>query len=397
MERILFISQKIPYPPNKGCKIRSYNEILFLHDRYEIDMVTLYDGREEIQYIRKLTKYCGYLHYFHINKFFSFIKGLFFLLIGKSFSEGYYHSKKVKKLIHKLVKGSNYKFVFCFSSRVAQYVMNLNVYRIMDFCDVDSDKFSQYSLKSFFPMNFFYKLESKRLSEFEIKIYKKFNNSIFATQKECERFGRGAPGTKIHVMGNGVDLRYFNPQKVKKENSLIFTGDMSYYANVEGVIWFCKEIFPTILKVVPDLKFYIVGRDPTKEVRNLENNNVTVTGAVSDIRNFIAKSKMAVIPLRTARGIQNMVLEAMAMAVPVVISESLYSSLENIEKDDILIYNSSESLIEIITSLIDRPILLQKRGNKHRQYAVDNLNWNSVFENSSVWNGLLKKGYNKTL
>ena len=390
MKKILFISQRIPYPPDKGCKIRSYHEVKFFAQNYKIDIVTFIDDKNDYQYTEHLKQYCENLHTFSINKWKCLFKGLVYLLTGKSLSEGYYFSRKAKALVSQLEKKNKYKFIFCFSSQIAQYALSsdTNIVKIMDFCDVDSDKFLQYSKKSPFPLNLFYKLESIRLSKYENKIYSLFDRSIFITRAEANIFMKNRKLSKIYTIGNGLDYTYFEPIKTKKENALVFTGDMGYYANTDGIYWFCKKVFPEIVKKIPDIKFYIVGRNPTRTIKHLENKNVIVTGTVSDVRPYLARAKMAVIPLRIARGLQNKILEAMAMAIPVVISEDLFSSLTNISRNNIFIYKNKETLIKIIIESIDNNALLEKRGKLHRNYIVKNLNWNSIFEKSPIWSDL---------
>jgi sugar transferase (PEP-CTERM/EpsH1 system associated) len=312
------------------------------------------------------------------------------MLMGKSYSEGYYYFRKVRSLVERLTETNKYKFIFCFSSQIAKYALysKKDIIRIMDFCDVDSDKFLQYSKMKSFPLNLIYKWESKRLAEHDNRISLLFNSSIFITPVEAKIF-RTLSGdktkSKIYVIGNGVDFNYFKPIETEKENSLVFTGEMNYYANVDGVQWFCEEVFPEIVKKIPDIKFYIVGRNPTKIVRKLASNNVIVTGAVNDVRPYIAKAKMAVIPLRIARGVQNKILEAMAMAIPVVIPENLFSTLDNISKDDVFVYKNREALVNIIIESINNNSLLKSRGMGHRKYVMDNLNWDTIFEKSTIW------------
>jgi sugar transferase (PEP-CTERM/EpsH1 system associated) len=388
MEKILFISQRIPYPPNKGCKIRSFHEVKFFAQNYKIDLITFIDDKNDYQYTGRLKQLCDNLYTFPLNKWISLFKGILFLLIGKSASEGYYFSFKVKRLVSQLVNTFKYKFIFCYSSQTAQYALASNTVKIMDFCDVDSEKFLQYSRKCPFPLKIFYKLESKRLSKYENKIYSLFDKSIFITPAEAAIFKKNRALPKIYTIGNGLDYNYFKPIKAEKKNALVFTGDMSYYANIDGVYWFCKKVFPGVVKKIPDIKLYIVGRNPTKTIKNLENTNVIVTGEVPDVRPYLARAKMAVIPLRIARGLQNKVFEAMAMAIPVIISEDLFYPLTNIGRDNIFIYRNKKSLIRIIVESINNDALLEKRGKHHRKYVVNNLNWNSIIEQSPIWSDL---------
>ena len=226
---------------------------------------------------------------------------------------------------------------------------------IMDFVDVDSDKWAQYSKYARFPMSWIYALEGRRLADYERNVAENFDHSIFVTEAEGKIFkGKNPHIQNISVISNGVDLDYFSPNYLHQESTIdqrpsanergsstinqhpatinqppapdqppetsnqqpviVFTGAMDYFANIDGVVWFTKEILPLIKKEIPEIQFYIVGSNPTKEVLSLSSNNgVTVTGYVPDTREYLNKATVVVVPLRIARGIQNKILEAMAM------------------------------------------------------------------------------------
>ncbi len=382
MKRILFISHRIPYPPDKGDKIRSFNEIKYLSKNSLLDILTFVDNPKDYQYENQLKKYCNKLYIYPIKKLFHGFKAAYFFVIGKTLSEGYYFSRKIQKKVNELLSSNNYELVFCYSSQIAQYIINKDIPKLIDFCDVDSLKWKQYSERKIFPYNVILKIESERLARREKEIYNQFSLSLFSTNTEVKIFNP-PENNHIYVLPNGVDYEYFKPQTIKKENSLIFVGTMNYFANVDAVLWFSKNVFPKILNKYPEMKFYIVGRNPDSRLIALSENseNIIVTGYVEDIRPYIARSKLAVIPLRIARGIQNKILEAMAMEIPVVMPRNILNTFENLEENNVLVYDNESSIVDVIVNSVNDNALLERVGRKSREYVIKNHDWNVIFQN----------------
>ncbi|WP_022668874.1 TIGR03087 family PEP-CTERM/XrtA system glycosyltransferase [Desulfospira joergensenii] len=331
-EKILYLCHRIPYPPNKGDKIRSFNEIKFLSKDHTIDLISLADDPNDLKYVQDLKKYCRKVKVFLLNKKVAKIKGILSLLYGKSISQGYFYQKNFQKRVDKWSDFEQYDAFICFSSPMAEYIFKLKKNRkdvagtlIMDFCDLDSDKWIQYARKTPFPLNIVYKKEAFRLFEFEKKINKIFNKSVFVSKKEAALFIKRYPDAKdIQIISNGVDYQYFDAEKIEVTQSfpspmIVFSGAMDYYANIDGVTWFTKEILTEIKKEIPNIKFYIVGSNPDPSVKALEKDpSVVVTGFVEDIREYYKAADLCIIPLRIARGVQNKVLEAMAMGKAII-------------------------------------------------------------------------------
>ncbi len=211
----------------------------------------------------------------------------------------------------------------------------------MDFVDIDSDKWKQYISYSSFPLSWIYKLEGNRLEKYEKVISEHFQFCAVVSQSEAEIFRRFAPNGNIMVIPNGVDSQFFHPAMFKEQRArskqhraIIFTGAMDYFPNIDGVLYFQKEILPLIKKEVPDVKFYIVGNNPAQKIRMMrEEDDIEVTGYVEDVRPYISKASVSVVPLRIGKGIQNKILEAMAMGVPVVAtSQALPGSRSKTER-----------------------------------------------------------------
>jgi sugar transferase (PEP-CTERM/EpsH1 system associated) len=238
------------------------------------------------------------------------------------------------------LRGERPKIAFVYSSPMAQYVLDgaaAGLTRVVDFVDVDSEKWRAYAALKPWPLSAVYAREAERLLAFERRVAGLADACVFVSGDEARLFERlrGEPGGNVHAVNNGVDLAYFatgadfaNPYP-SDVPVLVFTGAMDYWANADAVRWFATEVFPLVRAQVPTAEFWIVGTRPLPEVCALARlPQVRVTGAVDDIRPYLAHGRLAVAPLRIARGVQNKVLEAMAMGRPIVGTSAAFEGLE---------------------------------------------------------------------
>jgi sugar transferase (PEP-CTERM/EpsH1 system associated) len=289
-------------------------------------------------------------------------------------------------------------------NKSTKLLINQSTKTIMDFCDVDSEKWLQYSQRSKFPLNLIYRIENKRLLEYEKKINRSFDNSIFVSRQEADLFCRLFPEVEsVSVIENGVDHEYFSPEnssnqhssKLKAQSSatsnqqpatsnqqpnkpiLLFTGAMDYWANVDGVLWFCEKILPIIKNRYPKIQFYIVGSNPNTEIQKLGHNNksINITGFVEDIRPYYNNADVCVIPLRIARGIQNKVLEAMSMGKAVVTTSAAVQSIRATPGVHLLVEDNSDKFAETVSMLLENHSLRINLGTNAQQFVKSNYNW----------------------
>jgi sugar transferase (PEP-CTERM/EpsH1 system associated) len=266
--------------------------------------------------------------------------------------------------------------VFVFSSPMAQYVLNASspkLRRVIDFVDVDSDKWRQYSERKPWPLSWLYKREGETLLKFEQEVAREFDASLFVSDEEAALFRRLVPeaADSIDYLENGVDHDYFTPDAGYEDpyagcrEVLVYTGAMDYWANIDAVKWFVNEVFPQVRSVVKTARFAIVGARPSREVLALTSNRgVMVTGAVKDIRPYLAHARAAVAPLRIARGVQNKVLEAMAMARPVVASRVAVEGIDIASEDGLKIADDRHEFAEQIIALLKSsgpPLVMSSR------------------------------------
>lgn len=239
-------------------------------------------------------------------------------------------------------------------------------------------------------MSWVYALEGRRLADYERKVAENFDHSILVTEAEEKIFCTRNPHIKnVSVIPNGVDLDYFSPsfsreqatrnQRPASSNQqpvIVFTGAMDYFANIDGVVWFTKKILPLIKKEIPAVQFYIVGSNPTKEVLSLSSDNgVTITGYVPDTREYLNKATVVVVPLRIARGIQNKILEAMALGLPVVATPQAFEGIDAEPKRDLILEEDPERFGQSVVQLVRNIDLRKCLGDNARKAVEDNYSW----------------------
>jgi sugar transferase (PEP-CTERM/EpsH1 system associated) len=308
------------------------------------------------------------------------------LWTGLPLSVEAFYSKKLQDAVDRLLAKEKIDCIFTFSSTMAEYVARVtDIPRVMDFVDMDSEKWRLYASFHTAPRSVLYKLESRRLSAYERQIGQTFDHSIVISEEEAITLRRGVTSRPISVIPNGVDLNYFQSHVSAKPGSdqplIVFSGAMDYFPNIDAVDYFCAHIFPRITQRVPHARLCIVGRSPDARVRALSKlRNVEVTGTVPDVRPFLSHAHVAVAPLRIARGIQNKILEAMAMRLPVVGTSCAFQGILANSGDGIRIADTPDEFAQAVTTFL----LDQKEQHmcsaKARAYVERHHHWETHLE-----------------
>lgn len=383
MQEILYLVHRIPYPPNKGDKIRSFHILKHLSRNFRVHLGAFVDDADDWRYRSELEKYCGEICLLPLVPWRSKIKSLQGFLSGAALSLPYYRDDGMRAWVDALVADRPLCGAFAFSSVMAQYLTQFDsLRRVIDFVDVDSDKWRQYAARKSWPASWVYGREGERLLSYDREIAAKFDLSLFVSQEEAALFRRLSPESagKIEAMENGVDVDYFdagltypNPYPDDAE-ILAFTGAMDYWANVDAVTWFAEEVFPTVLETRSHARFYIVGARPSQTVQDLASRaGITVTGAVPDIRPYLAHAHLAVAPLRIARGVQNKILEAMAMGKSVVSSTPGIEGIALMGERNVMVADSADDWIRAVVSALDGG--LPKASFCNRDFVTDRYSW----------------------
>ena len=379
----------MPYPPNKGDKVRSFNILKHIAASHNVFLGTFVDDPEDHKYIPTIEKFCKLSYFEKINKRYSKLLSLRGLYKKNALTLNFYKSSKFQNWINKTVENNKIDVILIFSSVMAQFISkDLYSRTIIDFVDVDSKKWSEYAEKVNFPFSWIYRREGKYLFQYERYLALHSRHSFFVTEKERDLFSSQAPETnfKTSSIKNGVDSDFFLQNSnflfpfaltIVQPITLVFTGAMDYHPNIDAVLWFVKDIFSILIKKYSTIRFYIVGRSPSKEVLNLSSESIFVTGTVEDVRPFLQYADVVVAPLRIARGIQNKILEAMAMAKPVVASAQCVSAIDTVDGVEILSANTALDFINNIDYLINNKNEAYLIGCAARNRIIESYSWNS--------------------
>jgi sugar transferase (PEP-CTERM/EpsH1 system associated) len=330
MRHILFLAQRMPYPPNKGDKIRSWHILEHLAKRHAVHLGCFVDDAADWQYADHVRSVCASTHFVALKPWAARARCGAALLAGAPLTFAYFHDRGLTEWVQQTHEREaiDAQFVFCSSmAPFSRAVKNFTGRRVIDFVDVDSQKWDDYAARSNVPKKLIYAREARLLRRAEKDIVAAFDRAVLVSEEEAKLFTDLHPSGagKVGALRNGVDEAFFDPARATTTPyecdapTLVFTGMMDYWANIDAVTWFADEVLPRVREQISGVRFAIVGARPTQAVEKLgQREGVIVTGRVPDVRPYLAHATLAVAPMRIARGVQNKVLEAMAMARPVL-------------------------------------------------------------------------------
>ena len=359
MPELVFLAHRIPYPPDKGDKIRSWNFLYHLAQRFDIRLGCFIDDPRDWDFTDKLREVCRDCCFVKLTPRLARFASLRGLLDGRALTLPYYEHRELRQWTRDTLArpGVTHAFVYC--SAMAQYIEpahRARIRSIADIVDIDSAKWDEYAQRAALPMRWLYRREARALQETEREIATKFDATIVATDAELELLRGFAPegGERLACVHNGVDSDYFSPDRAydnpyaPSDIPLVFVGAMDYWPNVDAVTHFAKTILPALRQRLPAARFFIVGSNPPPEVTALAAPDVTVTGRVPDVRPYVAHAAAVVAPLRIARGVQNKVLEGMAMGKPVIGSTEALTGITAEIGKEFLLADTTQAFVDAI-------------------------------------------------
>jgi sugar transferase (PEP-CTERM/EpsH1 system associated) len=406
--KILYLAHRLPYPPNKGEKIRAFHQIQQLAKRHTIHLCSFVDDPDDLPYIPALRKHCASVEVVYRSNTSSLLLATAALLRRRPLSVSLFYRKAFAKKILEKLATVRFDCLFVSSSSMAQYsCLAPELPKVIDFIDVDCEKWRLYAQYHSFPLAMIYRLEAKRLAKYEEQAAHIFDHCILISEEERRLFQERVAGRPVSVISNGVDLEYFAPHGFDflrvSHPSIVFTGAMDYFPNVDAVQYFCQQVFPLVRQSAPKAQFYIVGRNPIRQVKALQKYpNVIVTGTVPDIRPYLARATVSVAPLRIARGVQNKVLEAMAIGVPVVGTAESFKGIAATENDGIRIADEPGLFAQHVVAFLKSEarfrcqIARQTRGyiERHHRWEHQGSQLERVLE-EVVWEHAESKSLNR--
>jgi polysaccharide biosynthesis protein PslH len=393
--QILYLCHRMPWPPNKGEKIRGWHMLQHLRARFDVHLGCLADEPNDMQYLPVLQDVCASVGAFAVRRRTQMVRALLAARPGRPLLPGFYASWGLHAWVRRTLAEVNIdRVVICTVGLMPYVPKQLAVPVLLDAADIDSEKWDTYAQQSRYPMKAVWAREARTLLEYERACAARADVSFFVSEAEASRFRELAPtvAERVQSVQNGVDLESYDPAKEFADpypagmRALVFTGHMDYWPNADAVIWFANEVFPGLRGEHPELAFWIVGANPGAPVRALaERPGVHVTGRVPDTKPYIAHAVAAVCPLRIARGIQNKVLEAMALAKPVVASEGAFEGIRARGGEDILVAADAGAFRGHINAVLagGHPAL----GAHARAAMVKNYAWDATLARMDPWLG----------
>ena len=392
MREILFLAHRIPWPADRGDKIRSHHILKRLCEMAPVHVGTFADDERDLGFVSEMDDILASIHV-ELRRKPQWQAGGEAILTGQPVSVCSFGSGTMQDWVDGLLASGRISHIFCFSGQMAQYVpLSFGGRFIMDFVDVDSAKFESYASEGNPLMRWVNAREGRLLAEFEKRIANRADASLLVSEAEAGLFRSRSGAANISALGNGIDTVFYDPAaKFKKlhpvfpDPLIVFTGQMDYRPNIEAVTDFAMNAMPIIRAIHPETSFAIVGRNPTSAVSELSTlPGVQVTGAVDDVRTWLAGADVVVAPLRIARGIQNKVLEAMAMAKPVVVSTAAAEGIAATDGEHYFVETNVAAEAERVVALLADSGRALAKGKAARAHVLAHYGWDKQLDPLNV-------------
>lgn len=378
--KILCVSSRFPYPLIKGDKLKVYQLIKHLSKRHSIYLVTFVESKDELKYLSSVAQFTKRIVPIQLSRTKSYlqcVKGLFSPLPFQTF---YYNSKKMHREISNIIVKEKFDLVYVHLIRMAEYLRHKKGLRkILAIEDSISSNYKHTIKFRKGLRKLLFSIEAKRCLKYEIEITRHFDKCLLVSPSELQIFREKHHLSNLELTPHGVDVDYFRPDHrepcVREPNSIIFTGNINYLPNADAVSYFCNSIFPLVLKEVPDSKFYIVGANAPRKIQELACKNIVVTGYVEDMRLYFEKAELVVCPLRIGAGIQNKILEGLAMGLPVVATSCAIEGITSEVTDCISLGDTPDEFAKNVVLLLKNRELREKYGNLGREFVESYYDW----------------------
>lgn len=373
--KIFVLLSRFPYPLEKGDKLRAFHHIKELSKNHEVVLCALTDKEVRQSSIDMLSKYCASIEIIKLPKwkiYWNILKQLLFT--NKSIQVAYFYNDKAQSKIDSLLEKYQPDHIYCQLIRVAEYVRNSKINKTLDYMDALARGMERRVEDAPLYLKWFLKNEATRLLRYEHFIFKEFNNHIIISEQD-RKLIVNINNDSIKVVPNGVDYETYKHSQTDKEYDLIFTGNMAYPPNVDSVVYLVNNIMPLVWKEQPNIKIVIAGAQPAAKVLKLKSDKVIVTGWVEDISEYYSKSKVFIAPMQIGTGLQNKLLEAMAMKIPCITSELANNALGAKHNKNILIGANPNDYKEHIIKLINSVELRNEIGEEGYNFVKENYTW----------------------
>ncbi len=381
--RILCLTSRLPYPPDRGDRLRAFHFIEHLSREHELTLVSFIAKESEQEHLASLESFCQGVHVLRMGSRLSAMTVACNIWRREPLQVLYYRSNAMRRLVNELIATSTFDAAYVHLFRMAPYIVDHpDLYRIVDLTDVISREIDLSLPYRGLLSRLVYQLEKSRIARYERWVARTFEETWLISKADRHLLAPDCPGTNIQVVSNGVDLDQFHPTgQAPQPNSLIFVGHLRVFHNIDAATYLVRDLLPLVRQQVPDCTLQLVGADPDPLVKQLNRAPaVTVTGFVPDLNKYLNRSAVFVAPLRFAAGIQNKALEAMASGRPVVTTSLINQGLGARPGHEIFIADDTESMVQQIVTLLRDEELREQIGLQGRQFVERNYTWNHVLE-----------------
>lgn len=383
---ILFLTHRVPHPPNRGDRIRSWHMLRFLSERANVHLGCLTDEPVSDASLQELDRVCERVAIQPLSGAMRWVQGGWSLLKGRSATEGLFQSPRLKQTIREWARDTKFDAALVFCSSMFQFVKSdefAGIPVVVDLVDVDSEKWRNYAESATFAKSRLYHLEASRVRKLELEIAREVKAVTLVSEEEVKVFRTFCDTDNVHAISNGVDLDYFHPapseyKRAAGDNAfkLIFVGVLDYRANIEGLRWFCNEVWPKVREQIPGIELDLVGRRPGDAARQFATlPGIKLIGEVEDVRPSVWKADVVIAPLTIARGIQNKVLEAMAMTKPIIATPQAVEGTGAIGGEHLISAGSVNAWLSALVKLSGSQHLRSKFAQAARSYVLKQHTW----------------------
>lgn len=381
--KILIITTRIPYPPYRGDKLKIFNIAKLLSINNSVTILTFLRNNNQKKELAELEKYGIETEFVKLSIIVSIIQTILAIWGNLPFQLAFFKSSKMKRKIENKVKYENIDVVYYHLIRSAQFVyrndFGFKPLNVLDFTDAVSLYLKRFAeIESNMLKKYFINIEQNRVEKYE-RTAEKFHSLFVCSEVDKDFLKDKGINNNVNILPNGIDTGYFNSEILPFEkNRIIFTGNMPYYANYDAAIYFTKQIFPLLLKKIPEAEFYIVGQKPPRRIRELKSNNIYITGFVKDIKAEYLKSAVNVAPMRFGAGTLNKVLESIALGVPVVATSMAVNGLPKELSKYIFVADNSIDFAEKIREILQNPSIRNDLMEEGKNKIKKILSWDKI-------------------
>ncbi len=381
---VVFLSQRVPHPPDRGDRISTHHILRHLRELgARIRVGALAEDARDAAAVEALRGLVDEVVAPRIRPGLRKLACLRGLLTGEPLTLPYFRHRGLARAVDRWLTEDPPDVVFLYSSSMALYVVERDdVKRVMHFAELDSDKWRQYAEASGVLGRWIYRREARRLLEFETRVARSFDASLVVSEAERDLFVERIPGVVPVVVPNGVDVDHFSSEgeRRREAHTVIFTGVMDYEPNIDGVTWFAEAVWPRVRAAHPDARFLIVGNRPAPRIERLHGHDgIEVTGWVEATPPYFDRAAVAIAPLRLARGLQNKVLEAMSMGLPVVATSAAARGLGSVDADAMAVADDAGAIHDAVLAFLDDPALARGTGTRAAAWVRAHFRWENTF------------------